>query len=450
MKPNLQIFFVLFVLSINSNVNAQSRLDENMKIIRSKILSSERGQAPQPSRKGTAVNERMTGRAVTSPTWLYPEDTSAFYYKSQERGMTAEGDHLQDYLDDGYPTETNVNNATIRYDSAYSHKVGLPNFWYNYRQYNNEGHMVYSTKGSEIFRLQYIAPGQCSLVNYYVGPRLISTLSREMQNGNCASDSEYAYTAQLPTVSSIYSYTVNNQLSSRTFFLWDSSNNAWENMGRALFVHDAGGRTVRRDYQYLHANTWHIFSIDSFIYPRATGSYEQYKDYLYDTASTAYSLRSMYRCHLNSAELIDTLYHESFINREFPDSKTVITYTAYNHIRTYRRYEQLSDGTYSPNPIYNARFYYELHYPTSVPAVSAPSWQVYPNPVKEAIIVSGNTNDQAHIELVNTVGRTVLEAAISIENGPQLINVSHLSPGLYFYRITQDGIVWMKGNLLKD
>lgn len=80
-----------------------------------------------------------------------------------------------------------------------------------------------------------------------------------------------------------------------------------------------------------------------------------------------------------------------------------------------------------------------------------PVLAIYPNPFKEEIRIDYAISEetQGQIELVDIMGRTVLQKQIQTGN-THLINTKELKHGLYFYTFRVNNMIVQQGKILKE
>jgi autotransporter-associated beta strand repeat len=82
---------------------------------------------------------------------------------------------------------------------------------------------------------------------------------------------------------------------------------------------------------------------------------------------------------------------------------------------------------------------------SGIDAVSESSVCVYPNPVKESCYVTvGALSGEVKVELINGVGAVVSSQLIDAITGRQEINMSNLSAGVYFVKVTSGGKTFLR------
>ena len=425
------------------------------------VLSFVRNQQPsQYTAKGTAVRERITARALDNFRWLLrTQDSIKYTYNSPDRGISAIGDNISDYLDDNYiPVfSTSSPPATIFYDTARHYLITGHPFYY--REYNSNNDIINSTAGAKQYLPVYNGSGACPLlkINYKNAATGVydpySETYRKLVNRQSVQDSTFDIATQAPYYQQLFTYHSSGRIAIMINQRWNGT--GWTTQDGATFSYNTNDQLVRIGFQSWDTSSQSMvdWGIDSMSYPAATGSYNSYKDYFRNSTTMNFYLRSEYVCNLNAAGLIDTMYIYDYTTpRELADSKTIITYTALNHIKTYNEYNEVSPGTYDNNPRFSARFYYELHgSQTNVPSVATGSWRLYPNPAGNTLVVEATgIKELTIIQLNDITGRNVLSSTLDAAKGKQMINISTLQPGIYLYRMLADGIVVGQGKVVKE
>ena len=73
---------------------------------------------------------------------------------------------------------------------------------------------------------------------------------------------------------------------------------------------------------------------------------------------------------------------------------------------------------------------------------SAPSLQIYPNPVNSELKITNYEGGE--VQIYDIMGRFVNNCQLSIVNSQLIINVSHLPTGIYFLRIGEKAAKFVK------
>jgi len=68
-----------------------------------------------------------------------------------------------------------------------------------------------------------------------------------------------------------------------------------------------------------------------------------------------------------------------------------------------------------------------------IPERNKSKYKVFPNPAKNSITISRNTNSSNQLKILDSLGKLVLSSTLS--NKESKINLSQLKPGYYFYTI---------------
>jgi|GEM_PF-2378478 len=88
---------------------------------------------------------------------------------------------------------------------------------------------------------------------------------------------------------------------------------------------------------------------------------------------------------------------------------------------------------------------------TAVPDIqeASPSF-VFPNPVSDQLTISFNKKISGNISfhIMNSLGQDVFNQEIKNAEAEQVVNVSSLSPALYFYTISKDDVIIQAGKLM--
>jgi Secretion system C-terminal sorting domain len=75
---------------------------------------------------------------------------------------------------------------------------------------------------------------------------------------------------------------------------------------------------------------------------------------------------------------------------------------------------------------------------TSMNIIDEESFSVYPNPCKDKLIVNGYSLIGNTIQVVDVIGRKIIEQEFKHSSNPQIINASNLSKGIYFLIIKNE------------
>jgi hypothetical protein len=79
---------------------------------------------------------------------------------------------------------------------------------------------------------------------------------------------------------------------------------------------------------------------------------------------------------------------------------------------------------------------------------------IYPNPVQEQLTVSySNKTDNGSLSLLqitDVTGRKILEENLEGASGHKLIDVRKLQPGVYLYKIMENGAISLQGKFVKQ
>jgi hypothetical protein len=78
--------------------------------------------------------------------------------------------------------------------------------------------------------------------------------------------------------------------------------------------------------------------------------------------------------------------------------------------------------------------------------------KIYPNPVQEQLTVSytNKTDNGSLLKITDVTGRKVLDENLDGASGQKLINVSKLQPGVYLYKIMENGATSLQGKFVKQ
>lgn len=409
--------------------------------------------AIQQAFKGTAVQERIVARVNRSQGTQLFIDSTVYKYNAPQRGISSSGDNLLFYTD----FNEEPLSARIFYDTTIHFRNGVGTDQ-SYRIYDNDNNLVNTTsKGSGAqYLAAYAAPGQCSLITANQhnsssnGYDLQYAIYRSPNSiGNSTMDSTYSFLLQSPLYLRLSAFNSSGKPEHFINKLWDVNTNNWIEKDRVNYTYNSNNQLVKVDYQYW-TGQWTTSMVDSIAYPSGNSSYQSLKEYIYNSGTGTYDLTFEELCHINAAGLHDTVYSNYPANSTSTDFKTVITYTAFNHIEEYRVYYKTTTGEYASTPGYVAKFYYETHNTTSgIPTVNKTAWRLYPNPMNNMLTFeTEHNNTQAVLELKDITGRTVLQA--DLFNKKQTLNISHLQPGIYLYHITDNGFTVKQGKIMKQ
>jgi hypothetical protein len=78
--------------------------------------------------------------------------------------------------------------------------------------------------------------------------------------------------------------------------------------------------------------------------------------------------------------------------------------------------------------------------------------KIYPNPVQDQLTVSyiNKTDNGSLLQITDVTGRKVLDENLDGASGQKLINVSKLQPGVYLYKIMENGATSLQGKFVKQ
>jgi hypothetical protein len=90
--------------------------------------------------------------------------------------------------------------------------------------------------------------------------------------------------------------------------------------------------------------------------------------------------------------------------------------------------------------------------PVQAASIAQSTGQLYPNPVHDLLKINYNAADNTamvQIQIWDISGRLLMQQAIQA-NGTTGINTSSLAPGMYLYKISENGHAKMQGKIGKD
>ncbi|SMC41232.1 CRTAC1 family protein [Moheibacter sediminis] len=81
--------------------------------------------------------------------------------------------------------------------------------------------------------------------------------------------------------------------------------------------------------------------------------------------------------------------------------------------------------------------------------INKSEFKVYPNPSKDTLFIDGKFDSNSKFELINSEGKQIQIFDLELNNKTK-INISNLSNGIYFYKISEDGKVIDSGKIIKN
>jgi hypothetical protein len=93
-------------------------------------------------------------------------------------------------------------------------------------------------------------------------------------------------------------------------------------------------------------------------------------------------------------------------------------------------------------------------WPTAIAEIqpTASKTKIYPNPVQEQLTVSysNKTDNGSLFQVTDVTGRKILEENLEGASGHKLIDVRKLQPGVYLYKIMENGAISLQGKFVKQ
>ena len=87
-----------------------------------------------------------------------------------------------------------------------------------------------------------------------------------------------------------------------------------------------------------------------------------------------------------------------------------------------------------------------------VPTLPEDAYKIYPNPASGQLHISFSKEENTAqvCSIVDIMGRVVCSAMLTGMSGDVIVNISHLQPGIYLYRITENGLTKASGKIAKE
>lgn len=388
------------------------------------------------NQKTTAIIQRLKGHAsyYDMGTGLQLSDSMIYMYSSG-RGSAFDFDWLE-YNDYYYYPEFMLGSSYVNYDSMARTMA------------NSTSAKKYTTSGKTLSQSFYTSPGGSrSTWSYDANGRIVSSLDETYNSitsawepnyrtfftydgsGKLISDSSESYFMSTwdPQSKSEYTYT-GNQLTMGTMYDWNGS--GWDPEERYSFTY-TGTMITGSIGEEHNGTTWENDEKIDITYAGNKKTSEIY----YDWNGTAWILDSEEFRHLNSNNLPDSVFYRYYMGGPVPTWDTTITKLAYN---TFDNPTVVS--YYDANMVIDNEdhYYYQDYDPQSVKEVAAVKQvMVYPNPAKDQLnVVSKEMNaGTARYTIVNTIGQAVTKGSLNITGNGLSVDVSSLSPGMYYINV---------------
>lgn len=226
---------------------------------------------------------------------------------------------------------------------------------------------------------------------------------------------------------------------------WDG--NSWEKSERLIdFVWKTTDTVFSyTDQQWVFQSYWEYnFRITNTFSPDSSISLEEF----YNTFTLYWEIYSR-ETNFTDSKKNDLGYrYESWDGDAWQieeETKNTLTWDGDDITEKLVQYRDMSNPEYQnvEKYVYSNFLHIEVGIPIEIAEITV---QLYPNPGISALYIQ-TASEKANFEMYDATGKQVMQQNI---NGSTTVNTSALHPGMYFYRILQNGIIKKSGKWMKQ
>jgi len=307
--------------------------------------------------------------------------------------------------------ENDYLNYYINYDRDW-----ITGEWY----YFGKGEYTYDSSGNEIMFLyfqwdeNYSQWGKVSKLDYTydINGNLIQSISQEWND---------SINQWINYKKSESTYDGNGRMTNSMSYEWDENNNQWNYFAKSEYTYDTNGNNTQNVSSQWINDQWLADRKYEYTYV-ANGNLINYisSDWVSD-----------------SNQWINTNKREYIYNNSYSYDQLVIPFFYSNNYFNHMQTENI--GSYRDNDLNqwvifnNRQYFYTEQNIGKITEVNTLLANIYPNPAENYVVFTLNNPESAVVEIFDIKGERVIE---QIMRSDKQINVSHLSSGIYFYKIT--------------
>jgi len=234
-----------------------------------------------------------------------------------------------------------------------------------------------------------------------------------------------------------YDYGLNWRLVMKSELGWNNDLAEWENRYKTNYTYNAIDKigTLTRYWWNNEGMQWQYSHMQEYVYDlagnqlRETGSY-------WDSFASAWRNDRKKECEYNLAVTYDELIS--------PHDMGIFSYISRNMMTNVSQYKNIN-GNWIEDFHYS--YYYHPFSPSGIEETSISEAIVFPNPARQNVVFSWVAQeDEKELEIYDFSGKIVLQTRIRRDLP---INISHFPAGSYFYTLKQEGILPLKGKIIK-